>query len=100
MDLFGSCFVSSFGLDEHGKEMGVWVFTEEKNVVMQCSERNLIKIQQHLTSISLLMQSNSFNPSPHCTSNEEMKRNFVRQRFNVVEKEWWWCCERKAGKSF
>ena len=100
MDLFGSSFVSSLGLDEQGKEMDVWVFAEEKYVVMQCSERNLIEIQQHLASISLLMQSNSLNPSPHCTSNEEMKRNFVRQRFNVVEKEWWWCCERKAGKSF
>ena len=99
MDLFGSSFVSSLGLDEHGKEMDVWVFTEEKYVVMQCSERNLIKIQQHLASISLLMQSNYLNPNPSCT-NEEMKRNFVQHKFNVVEKEWWWCCERKAGKSF
>ena len=58
--------------------MGVWVFTEENNVVMQCSERNLIKIQQHLASISLLMQSDSLDLNPYCTSNEEMKRNFVQ----------------------
>ena len=35
MDLFGSSFVSSLGLDEHGKEMDVWVFTEEKNVAVR-----------------------------------------------------------------
>ena len=73
VDLFGCSFVSPLDLDEYGKEMDVWVFAEEKYVVMQCSERNLIKIQQHLASISLLMQSNSLNPNP----NEGMKRNFV-----------------------
>ena len=35
VDLFGSSFVSSLGLDEHGKEMDVWVFTEEKNVAVR-----------------------------------------------------------------
>ena len=67
--------------------------------MMQCSERNLIKIQQHLASISLLMQSNSLNPNPYCT-NEEMKKFFFNNGSMLSKRNGGGVANEKLGKVF